>query len=91
MYDARRFFSSCLRSAMQNSDLKCFSQKRRGHAETWIRNPSAQNFLINKVVLSIYMQKYLLLFPFSPQIVKSILAFLSFKYDVMARSTRCYF
>ena len=71
--------------------LNAFHKKRRGHAETWIRNPSAQNFLINKVVLSIYMQKYLLLFPFSPQIVKSILAFLSFKNDVMARSTRCYF
>ena len=44
--------------------LNAFHKKRRGHAETWIRNPSAQNFLINKVVLSIYMQKYLLLFPF---------------------------
>ena len=44
--------------------LKYFSQKEKRPTETRIGTPSAQNFLINKVVLSIYMQKYLLSFPF---------------------------
>ena len=51
--DALRFFSSCLRSAIQNSDWNAFQKKRRLQAETRIRTPSAQNVLTNKRLLSI--------------------------------------
>ena len=64
--------------------LKCFSQKEE--RPSWNSNSDsirAKLFFINKVLLFIYMQKYLLLFPFfTPN------CFLSFKNDVVARSTR---
>ena len=84
MYDALRFFCSCLRSAMQNSDWNAFHKKRRGRAETRIRTHPRKNFWLIKYYFPFTCKNIYFCFLFSPQSVKSILAFLSCKNDVMA-------